>query len=426
MSLIDLAGGLYADLMLDASIGGFSFSIIDTGTDDGRRIQHVLFPGQDRIAFQDLGQHDGEISFSGLLIGDDAPHQAERLRTVFQAGGVLTLDIPFLDAAIQVVPVRGLSIKQTVEELRVARFTATVMRWLPRESPQTDTLQGILDAVADLKSQVRSWLRRILRPLGMVLSVLGYVSRLSQSLIATWHILAGSAANGLLSGLIRPFTSALGLINTLPVNASYPDAVADRLAAPSAAIAAAGVPDKQSAVAPGGLMDTAEAVDPRITTALLLQAAGTMAPANAAESGAALSVCAMAFAVADAVLAASDIPFESQQDALAWQARLNTAIDGVAALAAGFAATDPIQAGPVWQALLALRAAVAADMTATIGRLPAVRAFVPTAPVPVWVLAQHLSGDDPGRVLATYLDLIRRNDIAHPAHAPSGALEVLL
>ncbi len=425
-TLVDLAGGLFADLMMDATIGGFPFSIIDTSTEDGRRIQRVLFPGQDRIAYQDLGQFDGDISFSGLIVADDAVHQMERLRSVFQGGKVLTLDIPFFDAAIQVVPLRAPKITQTVEELRVARFSCTVGRWLPREAPQADTLQGILDAISDLRVQVRGWLRTILRPVGQILAVVGYVQRLSQQLITTWDILAGAAANSSLKNILGPSLAALGVVNTLPVDARYPDIIADRLAASSAAVAAAGTPAIPSAVAPGGSLDTPVAVDARVTTALLLAVAARIAPADPAVPGSAVSLSAMACILGDAVLAGSDIPFESQQDAMSWQQRLNTALDQAAALAARYAVADPINAGPVWRALLALRAALAADMTVTIGRLPAVRTFSNPASVPTWWLAMHLAGDTPRRLTTVYLDLLTRNDIAHPAFAPAGPLEVLL
>ena len=425
-TLIDLAGGLYADLMLDASIGGYPFAVINLKTEDGRRIQQTLFPGQDRIAYQDLGQLDGDIVFTGLMVGDDAVHQAERLRTVFQRGGVLTLDHPFFDASIQVVPTRPVAIEQDVGELRVARFTATVGRWSPRRPPSVDTLQGILDQVADLQTQLRSWLRGILRPLGMVLGAVGALQHLTQMLRGTWDTLAAAAADTSLKNLLAPFSASLGLANTLPVDSAYPDAIADRIAAPSAAVAAACTPEVPAAVAPGGSLNTPDAMDPRVTTALLLQAAATMAPADTTATGSAVSLVAMAYALGDAVKAGSDIPFQSQQDALSWQARLNAALDRAAALAALYAQTDPINAAPVWRALLALRAALSADMTATIGRLPAVKVFANPATMPTWLLAMHLTGDNPDDLVAVYRDLLARNDIAHPAFAPAGNLEVLL
>ena len=425
-TLLDLAGGLYADLMLDASIGGYPFAVVNLKTEDGRRIHQELFPGQDRIAYQDLGQLDGDIVFTGILVGDDAVHQAERLRSVFQAGGVLTLDHPFFDTAFAVVPVRPVAIEQDVHELRVARFTATVGRWLARQPPAVDTLQGILDAIADLQTQCRSWLRSVLRPLGLVLGVIGFVERLAQTLRGTWDVLAGAASDTSLKNLLSPFTAALSLSNTLPIDTAYPDAIADRIAGPSAAVAAAGTPAIPAAVALGGSLVTPVAVDPRVTTALLLQAAATMAPADITVPGSPVALVAMAYALGDAVLAGSDIPFQSQQDALFWQARLNAALDQAAALAALYAQTDPINAGPIWRALLALRAALAADMTVTIGRLPPVKIFANPAAMPTWLLAMHLAGDNPDRLVAVYRDLLTRNDIAHPAVAPAGNLEVLL
>jgi hypothetical protein len=75
---------------------------------------------------------------------------------------------------------------------------------------------------------------------------------------------------------------------------------------------------------------------------------------------------------------------------------------------------------------VALQAALAADMTATIGRLPAVQTLTLAAPASLWLIAQYLVGDTPGLVLPTYLDLRARNDIINPAVPPPGPLEVLV
>lgn len=423
--LLDLAGGLYADLMMDATYGGFPFNIINTTTDDGRRIQRVLFPGQDRRAFFDGGQLDGEITFTGLLIGDDAVHQAERLRAVFQKPGVQTLDIPFFDVAIQVVPVKPLQITQSTEELRVARFTATVERWLPREAATADTLQGILDAISDLQVQVRGWLRTVLKPLGLALSVISYARRVANLAAGYWDVATSLVSSASVATAASGPIANLRSVNTVPPDAAYADAIADRLAAPSAAIVATSIVTIPAAVAPGGDTTTPIAVDGRITAGVILTVAQQLAPADAAAPGAAVAVAAMALAIADAVAAASDIPFESQQEALSWQTRLTVAIDQAAALAAVFAAADPINGGPVWRALLALRDALSADMTATIGRLPVVQTFTSPSVLSAWILAQHLSGDRPDRLLAVYRDLVSRNRIVNPALVPVGRLEVL-
>ena len=425
-SLISLAGGAYADLLIDATYGGFAFNVINTKTEDGRRIQRFLFPGQDRIAYQDLGQADGNIAITGLLIGDDFVHQAERFRGVYQRTGPQTLDVPFFDTAFKVVPAGMLEITCDTQEMRVARLSFTVSRYLPRVAPPADTLTGILDAIADLKTQLRGWLRQVLRPLGIALGIIRYIQQFAVSAIAIWDVATASAGDSQVSAAVATPLSGLGNVAALPLDASYGGAVADSFAAPSAAIAAAAVPDTPAAVAPGGDISLPAATDPRITARVLLSAADGLAPASITAQGAQVALAAQAFAVADAASVASDIPFTSQQEALDWKQRLLAALDQAASLAARAAAIDPIFAGPVWRALIALRAAVAADMNAVIGRLPAVRVLTSPAVTSAWLLAQHLSGDTPDQMLGTYLDIIARNDIAQPALVPAGPLEVLL
>ena len=154
-------------------------------------------------------------------------------------------------------------------------------------------------------------------------------------------------------------------------------------------------------------------------------AASAITPPGAPPITAILAVAAQATILADAVSVASDIPFESQQDARASQARISGGLAAAMAQAAAMARTNATTAGSLWRALRALDAAWAADMTATIGRLPVVATFTPPANVPLWIVAQYLAGDTPDRVIATHNDLRIRNRIANPAVPPSGPLEVL-
>lgn len=424
-SLISLVGGAYADLLMDATYGGFPFQVLNLKTEDGRRIQRFLFPGQDRIAYQDLGQDDGNIAITALLIGDDFVHQAERFRSVFQAPGPKVLDHPFFDSAFLVVPASKLEVTHDAQEIRIARLSFQVSRCLPRVAAPPDTLQGILDAIADLKAAARAWLRQVLRPLGLALAVVSTVRQFALTAAGVWDQIATSSGDSQVAASIATPTAGLTRISALKLDASYGDSVTTALAAPSAAIAAVALPQQTAAVAPGGSTDAPIAADPRIAAGVILSAVAALAPANPLARGAQAALAAQAMALGDAVDVASDIPFTSQQDALSWQARLTAALDATGALAAQAAALDPQFAGPVWRALMALRAALIADMSQRLGRLPSVQVLHNPAMTSAWLLAQHLSADRPDQMLAVYLDIVARNDVAQPALVPAGALEVL-
>ena len=91
--MIDIQG-LYDGLILESTFRGVPFWTVDSRDTAGRRLQKFLFPGQDQAVYQDLGQFDGDIHISGLLVGDDYAHQADLLRNAFQTAGPGTPDTP--------------------------------------------------------------------------------------------------------------------------------------------------------------------------------------------------------------------------------------------------------------------------------------------------------------------------------------------
>jgi prophage DNA circulation protein len=170
----------------------------------------------------------------------------------------------------------------------------------------------------------------------------------------------------------------------------------------------------------------AAAADPLDTVNTLLAAVpGVVATAGNPSPGPALSAALQAALLAAAVQAAASINYASQQDATAQATVLYAAIDAGIVTAGIAAQTDPANAAPVWRDLVGLKAALAADMNALIGRLPAVVTINIPRTMPAWLIAQYISGDDASAVLATYQDIIARNKIFHPAMVPPGPLEVL-
>jgi prophage DNA circulation protein len=419
---------LYDQGLLHASYGGVGFYVIDGSDEPGRRILRFLFPGQDASAFQDLGQLDGEIELKGMLIGDDYIAQAQRMRGVCYTPGPQTLTHPWL-GEIQVVPSPGRKPKFNFSQdmLRVASFSMCVLRYTPAQPPAISTLQSLLNAVEDTQLAVDQFLAATLAPAVLTLAAIGMVQGYVNLVAAEWTVLTNSAADAAVQPAAVAPIAAMGTVATVTVDANYGANVAGLLGGVPAAIAGTSAPIMPAAVAPGGSTATPVAVDPRVTATAILAVLPTMVPAaTAAAPGPALSLAAQALALSYAVQAASDIQFSSQQEASAWFSELATPLAAAATLAASLVPTQATAAGTLWRALVALQAALAADMTATIGRLPAVETLTLGSPAPLWLIAQYLVGDTPGLVLPTYLDLLQRNDVINPAVPPPGPLEVLV
>lgn len=422
---IDIVG-LYSEFLFEASLGGMPFWMLDSNDEGGRRVLRFLFPGQDKATFQDLGQIDGAIGISGLLIGDDFTAQADQLRAVFRMPGPLTLQHPFMGELQVMQAEQQPKITHTMEELRVARFTASFFPYSAPAPPQPDTLQDVLDALDDIRSAAADLLDLVLAPAALTVGVLAAVEDFASAVIDTWNGLVAGAMAAVATAAGAPL-AVLGAIADLAPDGSFAANVAAAFGDVSAAIAETSTPPIPAAVAPGAPTAPATPVDGRVAANLILGAAAAMtAPGTAPAPTQALAVAARCLALADAVSAATDITFDSQQEASAWQQTLMAALGAAATEAALLAVAQPTGAGTLWRALVAAQSAVAADMNATIGRLPSVVLFTPPGPASIWQIAQYLAGDNSARVLPLYLDIVARNDIRNPGAPPPGPLEVLL
>ena len=431
MSLFSIVG-LYQELLLQGSFRGVPFTHITGDDEAGRRTLAFLFPGQDILSFQDLGQWDGDITVAGILVGDDFTAQADNLRTAFQKPGPATLVSPWL-GSIKVVltPGRAPRFSFKHDELRVCTFTVSVRRYIPRQPPAIDTLQGILNAISDLRAQANMLLAEILAPVALTLAAVSQVQNLAAELVGTFSTLISAVQNPLVGISAGVPLGLLGGIDTAALDTTYPATVGTLLAGPSTAIAGTTTPALPSAVAPGGNTVAPAAVDGRVTAALILSAVSQVAvttPSGAPiviPPGPALILATQCLMLPDAIDAASSIDFTSQQEAAGWRDQVTTAIDEATLAAAAQAPSYPTAAAALWRALIAARAAWIADMNAAIGRLPSVRQFTPPGQQPVWLMAQYLAGDDPSQVVATWRDIVTRNGIWHPSDPSPGPLEVL-
>lgn len=417
--MIDIQG-LYGSL-LDASWRGITFQTIDTSTETGRRLVRTLFPGLDIKASQDLGALDGAITINGLFVGDDYTERQRRLEQAFRTPGPGLLVDPWLGQVLVIAtqPAR-FTFSQT--ELRVCRFTATFERWFPNAPQPPDTLTALIDALEDLKAEARATLAAILAPVALTLAAIGAVQSFCSQVAGVFDSVVGTD-NDLAAAAGAPVAALRG-VTGLPADATYATAVTAVLAAPSAAVAGTSASQAPSAIGPGDQAPTATPLDARVSSAALISAlTGVLSLAPTAPV---LSLAAGALIVGDLASAAADIAYQSQEEAETWRATLIGGVDALADAATRLAADQPAAAAGVWNAAQTLRAAIAADINAAIGRLPAVRTLTLPEVTPAWVIAQGLAGDTPARLRAVYADLLARNGVVHPALMGPGEIEALV
>jgi prophage DNA circulation protein len=416
----------YPGAFMEASFGGVPFYMVDSRHPPGRRAERFLFPGQDIAVFQDLGQDDGEIKFAGIMNGDDFVAQAAALETAFQTPGPQTLIHPWLGNFLVVLLKQEIIFK--ADELRCVRFTASVARFYPRVPPPVDTETSLLSELQSLRKAAFSMLDRVLGAVSQVLSIISYARNFALSVAGFFQLalldVAGISSE-LIGALVVPEIDLLVAAGDLPPGVAFASGLGLALAAPSAAAVIAAQPPIPAAVAPGLPTEAAAAADAAQTTTFLLAVVTAIGShAKDPTPGPALALVAQALVLADAVTAASDIVFTSQQDAAAWLAELLGAFQVLSQSALLLGSQYPTLAADVWRACIASQSALSLDMNARIGRLPAVVSLKLPRPVPVWLIAQYLAGDTPGQVAGMYYDLVARNNVYAPSLA-SGVIEAL-
>lgn len=434
MQILENLEALLADLS-PASFRGIEFHMPDSQSETGRRIQRFAFPGRDDVVHQDLGALDGPIRVRALIVGDDYIRRARRLRAACRQPGPGTLRHPWW-GDMQVVVADPASITFDTRQMRVATVEITFEQWVVPPLPMLDTLSRLLDMADEIRAEARAMLRSVLAPLALPLAIARTLLNFASAASGYWtHAMAMVSGNSLLQAEMTPAVQTLAEIADLPADAALADAVDVRLAAAPAAVSAAALVPPEPAVGPGGTAAAATIADgligqdqaalpPRRALELLLTVSAALEVTSSVPLPQ-LWLAAQCHALASAVSVASDIDYESQQDALATRARLDAAIAACASSAAVLATVEPLAVGPVWRSLGRLRAAVAADLSARAGRLPVVTTLTPPAVVSAWLVAQHVAGDNPGRLVALLQDTLTRNGIRRPWAVPAAPLEIL-
>ncbi len=412
------------DDLYDAEFRGIPFHMPDPREETGRRVIRFFYPGRDDTWHEDMGALDGRISVSGLIVGEDYVRRANRLRAAFRTPGPGLLTHPWL-GDIDVVLAEPAEISFSDREIRLARFTAIFEPYVERPPIRLDTLGQLLALLDAIREGARALVRFILAPIRLALSVVRAVVGFVGGMVGLFRSTIG-AVRGLI-GLPRELeASFVGLlaVGSLRLDRSYGSAVVARIEGPGAVIRKAGLPRLNPAVGVfGGNLSVAPVVETAAATRLLLAVASGVRGDATVPAG--LRLGAQALLVADAVQLGVQVPFASRTEALAMRATLDAALAVLASDAAAAAVTEPAYAGAIWQQAAALRAGLARDMSERIGRLPAIETLTLPGAAPTWLVANHLVGDAPGRVVGQYQQLVSRNRIRRPARLPAGDIEVL-
>ena len=421
---VELAG--FASALLEASWNGIPFYMPDSRHETGRRVRRFFFPGQDQTAFQDLGAFDGPMHITGLMVGDRYAHYGRLIDAAMRQPGPGTLVHPWL-GELQMVLVRPARIVFSQRQMRVVSFEAEFAPFYPNTPSPSTTLDALLDQVDVMQAQVQDMLASALAPVGTAILIAEGVVGYAQALGTWWsgNVQPSPQAGNVLAAATTGPIAALAGVGAIPAGSGYAQGVYAALAGVPQAVAETSAALQPQAVGPGDVVPATTPLDGRVTMAVLL--AGAAQAATGTGTGGAPGALALAESVlcaAAAVQAATTIAWESAQEAEAALAQLVAALDTAATAAALAAASSP-SCGLVWRALEATRAALVADMSATVGRLPVVLTVQAQVSLPAWIIANDLAGDTPGLVVPLLVDLVRRNGVQNPALVPPGPLEVL-
>lgn len=401
---------------LPASFRGVSFFVPDASTEAGRRVAEALFPGVDRAAYDDLGLAPAVINIEGMMVGDDYVIQARALQVAFERPGPGTLIHPWLGAMSVILEEPG-EISFSSTELRVARFSATFKRAPSGLLSFGGTAAVLLTAVTVFLAAVRS--------LGAspATTTLSRVSTLAAG--RTGRLVSGiwsDVATGLAGPAIRTVLPGAGASDAQALSTAIAT-ISDTVVSLVPAVAG------EAAVAPAAGAAEAAGLSPADAIALLLDAGSRIvalqddAPATADRV---MLISAGADAIGTAVSLSVYVDHASRQDALAMRGDLTAAIDTVRSAAGAIDAAEYAGAAAVGgRAALDLRAALAADINETIGRLPSVVVVTTTGPTDAFVLANDLYGDRVEAIEAGYRSIVERNRPRHPATLPAGRIEAL-
>jgi prophage DNA circulation protein len=381
------------------SFRGAPFIVPENEGTFGRRTQLHEYPLRDNPYVEDLGRKAREFNLTvfvdGSLSADgDYLTARDRLIAKLEEAGPGTLIHPYY-GSLRVSLTEPAKVRESTREAGRATFTLVCIESVDLTFPIADTSSAIgVQILADAaEGSVLSDFAALFSVDGLPNFHLAEIEAELARSLAGLETIVGDVAGPIAAEIRAPYNmgvAILGAVNRLATIVTEP---------------------LRALQLYEGLFDVGND-SPAVP-------ATTPARQQQARSTQVLHLLIQRAAVVNATRASSSADHASLDDALNVRERLLAAID------TQMETTDVVSGASidddVFQALGALRAAVAEDLLIRGGKLPRITRYTPLATMPALVIAHRLYGD------ASRADeIVARNKIRHPGFVPGGvALEVL-
>jgi prophage DNA circulation protein len=402
------------------ALRGLLFYVQSSEENSTRRWVTHEFPGRDEPWHEDLGAKTRGFTIEGLLVGPDVVLQRRAFARAAADPEPATLLHPWL-GAMRVV-VLDCRITDDVNQARVARVSLRVEKAGTKPAPVLglDSLGGVLDGADRLLTAAQSAYAeyRFMRAAADFI-----VQSFKASVLGIAGAIEGALSNAGLVGGAASSVSALSTINDAAIvsDTAVPLAVASAARDVSALAGGRAALTKGADAAPQAAFAALDALNAQELVKAPTAPATTPARQQLVAANEGLAVLAAAIFAGEFARAAAAVPWASRDDAMAARDKVADALAAAAdrVAAAGWDA--------VWQRLVALRAASAADLAERAAPLPRIKRLELPGVMPATLIAYRLDGDSLPDVFGRGAALAARNRVRHPGFVPAAQpIEVLV
>lgn len=117
-------------------------TIQEISTTEGRALAKHIIPGMDGCVFQNLGRKPTKVMFSGILFGEKAKEDLEKLWTKFKAGEPVSFVADITTATdISQVLIEDLKVNEVAGKPDHFRYSVVLQECPPPPPPVADILQ---------------------------------------------------------------------------------------------------------------------------------------------------------------------------------------------------------------------------------------------------------------------------------------------
>jgi prophage DNA circulation protein len=395
------------DKLRPASFRGVPFQVLGSNLDGvGRRLQAHEYPQRDKPYVQDLGRSTREIKFEAFVIGVDYVDKANALLGALEEYGPGTLVHPWFGSVKANALPSGVAFDQG---LGLARFTLNFIESGELEFPSSADSTALLSrtAAAGLQTTSTDWFASVFK-------VAGFVSDVADKATTVYGQVLGFLANPAFAlASLTGYSNLPGSLASLQALFGSPLALGGLFAGLldlSGKAASSGITGSDAVALPVVRGLTRMAVSPALANpATVSQSA--KASRQIAKNHPAILGHARQTVLVQAVHLSSFLACTVYDDTLALKNELAAALDAETLLA-----TDD----GVYQALMAARAAMWADLTSRSRNSARLVTITPPDVLPALVIAYGWH-EDAGRDL----EIVARNKVKNPGFVPVQPLRVL-